>query len=165
MPPQFWSERVIFLSKIKNKANVRPANLFFVELIIVLLFFSFSAAVILRIFAAADSRQKLSDITEKAVICSQSVAEAFSVSGNLSDTLDIVFDADKDYGSSAEIALDDDFNVNDSGRIKLLLIQRDNPTSAGVLSFLEMSFSLDGKEIFYLECSSYIPGNGGEDID
>ncbi len=156
---------MIFLSKIKNKANVRPANLFFLELIIVLLFFSFSAAVILRIFAAADSRQKMSDITEKSVICSQSIAEAFSVSGNLSDTLSIVFDTNDSYVGNAEIMLDNDFEIDDNGRIKLLLSQRDEPTAAGVLSHLEMSFSLEDKEIFYLECSAYIPENGGESID
>lgn len=156
---------MIFLSKIKNKANVRPANLFFLELIIVLLFFSFSAAVILRIFAAADSRQKISGITEKSVICSQSIAEAFSVSGNLPDTLSIVFDTNNSYGENAEIVLDDDFEIDENGRIKLLLCQRDEPTAAGVLSHLEMSFSLEDKEIFYLDCSAYIPENGGESID
>ncbi len=145
--------------KIKSGGGLKPANLFFIELIIILLFFSFSSAVILQIFAAADHRQELSDVTEGSVICAQSMAEVFSVRGSLSEAAELVLDAAV-QGENAEIKLDDNFKASENGRIILLLTQRKVPESAGVLSYLNMSFSFDEKEIYSLTCTSYIPDGG-----
>ncbi len=149
---------------IKTKSAVKPANLFFIELLMVLLFFSFSSAVILNIFAMADHRQKISDLTEKAVICAQSVAEAFSVSGNLSETAGLVFGTEID-GGSAEISLDDNFKANASGVITAKLVQNDSVTKAGTFSTLELCLMSGETEIYTLNCSAYIPyeeGNSDE---
>ncbi len=154
---------MIFLDKIKGSTGIKPANLFFIELIIVLLFFSFSVAVILQIFAAADHRQDMSDITEGAVICSQSVAEVFSVKGSLAETADIVFGGIQISGNAAGITLDDSFAPSENGRITLHLQQRDEEKTAGVLSYLDMSFVLDGKEVYFLSCASYKSYGGDGD--
>lgn len=151
---------MIFL-KTKKSAQLKPANLFFIELIIVLLFFSFSAAVILQIFAAADHKQRISDLTEKAVICAQSVAETFSVKGDVSETVALVFDTAYSSDKAAEIILSDDFAVSQNGEITLFLEQTDNKTDAGVLSSLNMSFMFRDEELYSLDCTSYIPDEGG----
>lgn len=161
---QHLSERVIFLERNKSGTGIRPANLFFIELIIVLLFFSFSAAVILQIFAAADHRQDMSDVTERAVICSQSVAEAFSVTGDFSEAADIVFGDGTGLfdGYTAEIRLDDEMRPSDSGDIVLLMAQRHIDTAAGRLSCLEFEFR-KGEELLFspVICESYFPDKGG----
>lgn len=145
---------------------MKPANLFFIELLAVLLFFSFSSAVILRIFAAADHRQELSDLTEKAVICAQSVAEAFSVSGSLSESASRVFGTDEDYGNEAVIALDDNFMPSENGVISVKLVQSDESASAGVLSHLDIYFNLDNNEyVHYVNCASYSPCTGGGEVE
>lgn len=153
---------MIRLERIKSKAHIRPANLFFIELLIVLLFFSFSVAVILQIFASADHKQELSDLTEGSVICAQSAAEAFSVSGDLSETAELVFGVDEDLGSSAVIILGDDFKISDDGRITLNLKQRDEESTAGRLSYLDISFTVGETELYSLSCAAYIPHNGGD---
>ena len=145
---------------------MKPANLFFIELLAVLLFFSFSSAVILRIFAAADHRQELSDLTEKAVICAQSVAEAFSVSGSLSESANRVFGTTVDYGAEAVIALDDNLMPTDNGSISIKLVQSDESTAAGVLSHLDIYFNLDNDEyVHYVNCASYSPCAGGGGVE
>lgn len=151
------SERVIFLNKIKGKAKIGSANLFFIELVIVLLFFSFSAAVILRIFAAADHRQELSDLTENTLICAQSVAEAFSVSGSISNSVEIVFGLENEFADTAEIKLDNNLNPSENGNITLFLTKESSKTTAGVFSQLNISFLNGESEIYSLKCASYTP--------
>ncbi len=133
------------------------ANLFFIELIIVLLFFSFSSAVILRIFAAADHKQDMSDLTERAVICSQSIAEAFSVSGNIGETAALVFGNTAVPDESGELRLDKNMLLSESGTVTLRLAEKSSDTEAGRLSRLSAAFIIDGKELYSLECSSYKP--------
>ncbi len=158
------SERVIFLDKIKGGTGIRPANLFFIELIIVLLFFSFSAAVILQIFAAADERQDNSDVVEKAVICSQSLAEAFSVTGDFAEASAIVFgdDAGMFSGNGAEIHLDSNMKPCEGGEITLIMAQNCRETAAGRLSGLEFEFRTAEGQLFPpIICETYFPNKGG----
>ncbi len=148
--------------KIKGKTSLKPANLFFIELLIVLVFFSFSIAVILRIFAAADHKQKISELTEKSVICAQSVAEAFSVCGELSEAAKLVFGTEDDFGSSARLLLNDNMKVEEGGGVTLVLRQNDEKTEAGKLSYLDMDFSVCGENIYTVICTAYTPYNGGD---
>lgn len=158
------SERVIYLERNKSGTGIKPANLFFIELIIVLLFFSFSAAVILQIFAAADSRQEKSDIVERAVICSQSLAEAFSVTGDFTEAAAMVFG---EYEGSfdnqpAEICLDSNMKPCEDGEITLLMAQGHRETAAGRLTSLEFEFRTDdGQLIPPIICEAYFPYEGG----
>ncbi len=144
-------------------SGIRPANLFFIELLVVLLFFGFSTAVVLRVFTASDKAQYKSDLTEKAVICAQSLAESFSVTGDLSDTVECVFNARNDYGKEATVVLGDDFGINPDGKITLVLVQRDEETKAGVLSSLEIGFVSKEGEIFSVTASAYNSNAGGAD--
>lgn len=150
--------------KISGKARMRPANLFFIELIIILLFFSFSAAVILGIFAAADHRQRHSDLIEKALICTQSLSEAFSVTGDLDKTTEIVFGeaVGNSDGGRAEIHLDSEMNPVKDGEIVLSVLQNNNITKAGRLSCLELEFRTGGEMLFSpVICEAYFPDKGG----
>lgn len=155
---------MIFLDKIKSGTGIRPANLFFIELIIVLLFFSFSAAVILQIFAAADERQDNSDVVEKAVICSQSLAEAFSVTGNFAEASSIVFGEGmgKFDENWAEIRLDSGMKPNDNGEVILYMNQLSQKSEAGVLERLSFEFrTTEGQLIPQIICEAYFPDEGG----
>ena len=143
---------------------MKPANLFFIELIIILLFFSFSAAVILSVFAAADYRQRRSDMIEKAVICSQSLAEVFSVTGDFIETAEIVFGETNEefYDNTAEIHLDNDMKPCDNGKITLFMQQKHTETEAGRLSSLEFEFRTSEGNLFSpVICESYFPDKGG----
>ncbi len=128
-------------------------NLFLTEMIIALLFFCISGAVILKVFAGADRKSQESARLERVVILAQSIAEAYSVYG----------DADK----AAECVGLEQLNTSisdQSGEIVLKTTQSSSETNAGELRTLRMVFSYGDKEIYSLDCSSYIPKNGGADI-
>ncbi len=127
-----------------------------------LLFFSFSAAVILQMFAAADHKRDISTLAQKSVICAQSAAEAFSVSGSLSETVMLVFgtEAEKREGYSF-IMLNEDFKSSENGIIELRITENAEETDAGQLKRLDMAFLYGGSELYALECFSYIPEKGG----
>lgn len=140
---------------------MKPANLFFVELIIVLLFFSISSAVILRVFAAADSKQRNTVLTERSIICAQSVAEAYSVSGELDKALETVFGEDAALIDGSSLLLDESFRPSENGGIALTLNETKEQGAAGTLSELNITFSDGNTELYSLACAAYIPLNGG----
>lgn len=81
-------------SPIKPRAKAVRFNLFFLEMIIVLFFFSIAAAVILNSFAVSNSLAKKSRRTEAMTFCAQSAAEIFSETGDLSQTVETLFGAE-----------------------------------------------------------------------
>lgn len=156
---------MISVDTVNKKAALRPANLFFVELIIVLLFFSFSTAVILQVFAAADERQKVSNITERAIICAQSMAEAYSVTGDIGEAIALTFGEEhRSAVADGELLLDSGFRPSDDGIVEFTFYEMGQTSDAGRLSQLKMSFNLVGeKELYASSCYAYISNGGAED--
>ncbi len=140
----------------------RPINLFFTELIIALLFFSISGAVILQVFAAADKRSRLSAEKESAMICAQSIAEVYSVSGSAAEAFAAVFSGELFNGDGGEysIILDSYCRPAIDGNIELKAAEKREKTSSGELSRLSMSFTSDKGELFSLDCTAYSPKGG-----
>ncbi len=139
-------------------------NLFFVELIISLLFFSFSGAVVLRVFAYADSKARLGQALENASLCAQSAAEAYSISGSRSEAFSAVFgDSTSDYPESGVIMLDSGCRPSESGSVELVYSEEITEYNAGELRVLSLSFRSAGEEIYELECSAYTPAGGADD--
>lgn len=83
---------------MKSPIKAVPAggrlNLFFVEMIIVLMFFSIASAVILNAFAASGRLSRESGRLERMSFCAQSAAEIFSETGSLSETAEKLFGAE-----------------------------------------------------------------------
>lgn len=142
----------------------RSVNLFFTELIIALLFFSISGAVILQVFAAADKKARLSAEKENAMICAQSIAEVYSESGSVEDSLKTVFSTDVQYDESNgkySMKLDDKCRPSIDGKIDVKLTETRETTLSGELSRLSVSFLSAEEELYSLDCSAYIPSGGG----
>lgn len=143
----------------------RPINLFFAEIIIALLFFSISGAVIIKVFASAEMKSQQSARLERIMIIAQSIAEAYSESGY--------------FRASAEIVLGDDLVIEDcitlvggggstittasfeNGSVHLRAHESGHFMGAGEIYDLTMTFTVNDEEIYSLECSAYIR-NGGE---
>ncbi len=144
----------------------RPNNLLFAEMIISLLFFILSFALIIRVFAGADSLEREERRRERAALCAQSVAEAYSVSGDLSKSLELALGAfPEERGGRLEIRLDEDFKPEDSGGITLVLEESRTDSGAGDYSELEICFTRSGGEIYSLKCGAYIPRTGGAAVE
>ncbi len=139
---------------IKSAINKRPVNLFLIEMIIALLFFCISGAIILKVFAGADRKSQETARLERVVILAQSIAEAYSVYG----------DPDK---AAQCVGLEHlDTNIPDKGgEIVLQATQSQSETTAGEMRTLRLVFSYGDKEIYSLDCSSYIHKNGGGGIE
>ncbi len=143
----------------RKKAEIRPQNLFFIELIISLLFFSLSSAVIVQVFAAAHNKQQKSALVERAVMCGQSLAEAYSVSGSVEFAVQQVFG--EVTLADGSLLLDDEFNVAENGVVGLTLTEERVISAAGTLKLLDLSFSADETEFFSLRSAAYRPNEGG----
>ena len=145
---------------IRLKVNRRSNVLLYAEMIIALLFFVISFAVIIRVFASADSLERRS-----AALCAQSIAEAYSVGGDVQKAVSLALGADlRDFTGSAEIGLDSGFYPADSSDVILRLDEQKQDTAAGVYSELAVEFfdnSGDDEELIYsLKCGAYVPGGG-----
>ncbi|MBD5129901.1 MAG: hypothetical protein HDT43_08260 [Ruminococcaceae bacterium] len=128
----------------------RPINLFFAEIIIALLFFSISGAVIIKVFASADMKSQQSARLERVMIIAQSIAEAYSESG--------------DFNASARLALGDVSITENVLSVENCILRAEESrsfTGAGELAELTMTFTSGNEEIYSLKCSAYIR-NGGE---
>lgn len=126
----------------------RPLNLFFAEMIIALLFFSISGAVILKVFSSADMKSRESARLERVIVFAQSFAEAYSESGSVGESARLVLG---EYSAGEEVFLE-------NGSVNMRTSEKRTATGAGELSELTMTFTADGEEIYSLTCSAYIRG-------
>ncbi|MDE6727829.1 MAG: hypothetical protein K2J80_07810 [Oscillospiraceae bacterium] len=136
------------------------------ELIIALLFFSISGAVIVKVFAAADKRSRLNAEKEQAMICAQSIAEVYSELANVDETLQVVFSEKADRDDEADvytIKLDSGYHPDLNGTIKMNASEKREKTASGELSRLTVSFVSNKGDLYSLECAAYIPDGGDAD--
>lgn len=98
-------------SPVKSVRGKGRLNLFLLEMIIVLLFFSIASAVILKAFVAADRISAENIRLERMAFCAQSVAESFSGTADLAETAEDIFGIDPENIENAtyiEIPLNED---------------------------------------------------------
>lgn len=144
------------------KAYRKSSNLLFAEMIIALLFFIISFAVIIRVFAAAYGIEREERRRGQAAILAQSAAEAYSVSGSAERSVGMALGCDiaQSEGKSG-LALGEDFLPSEDGEITLSFEEERSDSDAGCYSELLMVFSYQGEEFYSLRCGAYIPTNGG----
>ena len=157
-------------SPIKPRAKAVRFNLFFLEMIIVLLFFSIAAAVILNSFSVSNGLAQKSRRTEAMAFCAQSAAEIFSETGDLSQTIEELFGGgsaeilnadleDGSYISEATIPLTEscEFSPQDP-EIFITLTETAEQSNGGVLKTLSIRFENNDKEELYkITSGAYIP--------
>ncbi len=127
-----------------NRHEKRPLNLFFIEIIIALLFFSISGAVILSVFAGADKKSHDGEILESVIMFSQSVAEVYSLNGDADEAVRIVTEQCGKLDESIVLSKSEEIEESPSGTFSKL--------------FLE--FKNNEKVIYSFACAAYIQ-NGG----
>ncbi len=129
-----------------KRSTKRPLNLFFIEMIISLLFFSISGAVILSVFAGADKKSRAGETLENVIVFSQSVAEVYSLNGDYDETMKIV---------TSECGKLDD-------KIIITKDEEKSENAAGTFSKLTLIFTENGRRIYDFTCAAYVK-NGGSD--
>lgn len=165
-------------SPTKPQTKAVRFNLFFLEMIIVLLFFSIAAAVILKSFAASDSLANKSRRTESMTFCAQSAAEIFSKTGNLSQTVEELFgngsaeilNADLEkvgYISEATLPLTEDCEYSPQNpEIFVTMTETAEQFDSGVLKTLCIQFkNADKEELYKTTSGAYIPNELGAGLN
>lgn len=144
-------------SPIKAAPAGGRQNLFLVEMIIVLLFFSLAAAAILRTFAAADSLSRESGRLERMSFCAQSAAELYSETGSLSETAEMLFGLDTEDANTVTIPLDGQcrYSVSDASLYMSMTAVKGKRDG---LSELHIAFSdKDGETVYEIKSGAYLP--------
>lgn len=165
-------------SPTKPQAKAVRFNLFFLEMIIVLLFFSIAAAVILNSFAVSDRLANRSRRTESITFCAQSAAEIFSKTGNLSQTVEELFIdssaqilhadlVDGGYISEAKIPLSEDCEIStQNAEIYIILTETSEQSADGVLKKLSIKFEdTANRELYQITSGAYLPNETGADLN
>ncbi len=153
-------------------------NLFFIELIIVLVFLSISGTVVLKLFSSADLLAERTRLTEHAIMDVQSLAELYAVEG------DMVKAADRLYGSNwAEvtsdgkcmICLDEEMRPlftpdarDNYGRLYIEMSEQRTRGKCGTYCEMDARVVLlsdGGGEVYSQTSSTYIPDIEGVDAN
>lgn len=147
------------------KRSFRGVNSFFIEIVIVICFFSISAVVILQLFAAAGSRAQQSRDLSVAVIKAQDIAEqirGLSSLEELSELPETEKTTSPDGGDHFKIDYDKQWNQTQSApRYAIGVSLKKNAEESGVLVDAEISVfrceSSGEKKIFTLNTAKYLP--------
>ncbi len=164
---------------MKSPIKAVPAggrlNLFFVEMIIVLMFFSIASAVILNAFAASGRLSRESGRLERMSFCAQSAAEIFSETGNLPQTLEKLFGSNSydirsgdlegsGYDFQVRLPLTEEcaYSPENAELYMLVSVSGEEP---GGLSEMQIVFtdgndSSDGEVLYTITAGAYLPRKG-----
>lgn len=159
-------------SPMKSVPSGGKLNLFFMEMIIVLFFFSIASAVILNAFAASDRLSRESRRLERMTFCAQSAAEIFSETGSLPETLEKLFGSNSydirstdleggGYFSRVELPLTEEcaYSPENAELYMFVSVYSEEP---GGLSEMHIVFTdgSDGEELYEIMAGAYLPGKG-----
>ena len=150
-------------SPIKSIGKKGRFSLFFMEMIIVLLFFSVAAAIILRSFAASDRLARVSRRLESMTFCAQSAAEIYSRTASVSETAQLLFDESGlvfiDGVSAVRIPVSSECKYSPAApELFMTMVETEEYCENGRFMKLEIIFSDSRDETVYkVESGAYIP--------
>lgn len=151
---------------MKSPIRAVPAggrfNLFFMEMIIVLLFFGIASAVILNAFAASDRLSRESGRLERMSFCAQSAAEIFSETGSLSETAEKLFGLTETASDVMTVPLDDGCGYSPENAALLMTMTVSESETEGLLEMhIAFTDGGEGGEVLYeVRSGAYLPRKG-----
>ncbi len=142
------------------------SNAFFIEIIIVILFFSLSMAVILQLFVAAHKKSALSSERSQSMVQVQTLAEEFGALGTGEDPLGFLEVPVSSEGDTytASLYFDDQWrSVEENPAYVLRVTARAEAREAGVMLCAELTAERPhaGQEtetLYSLQTQKYAPG-------
>ncbi|MBD5139528.1 MAG: hypothetical protein HDT24_09490 [Ruminococcus sp.] len=159
-------------SPMKSAPAGGKLNLFLMEMIIVLFFFSIASAVILNAFAASDRLSRESGRLERMSFCAQSAAEIFSETGSLSETLEKLFGSNSyeilnidfeggGYASEVKLPLTEECAYSPENAELYMLVSVESEEPEG-LSEMHIVFTdgSDGEVLYEIIAGAYLPKKG-----
>ncbi len=149
-------------SPIKTLSHGGRLNLFMLEMIIVLLFFSIASAVIIKAFVTADRISAENIRLERMAFCAQSAAESFSVNADLGKTAETLFAIDPEKFENAtriDIPLDEKCSYAYLKDASVFMTMQVTATEYdGRFKILHIFFKdEDGKMLYEINTAAYTP--------
>lgn len=156
---------------MKSPIKAVPAggrlNLFFMEMIIVLLFFGIASAVILNAFAASDRLSRESGRLERMSFCAQSAAEIFSETGSLPQTLEKLFGSNSydirgdEYASQVRLPLTEEcaYSPENAELYMIMAVESEEPEGLFKM-YIVFTDGSDGEVLYEITAGAYLPRKG-----
>ncbi len=142
---------------MKNRHNGTLSN-FFVEIIIVILFFALSTVIISKIFVSSAYNNKINRIRTMSINNASSILEVYKIADNIDHCLKQVMDEDCKYQkdkNSYMVILNDHMKYDEEGNIKLYIQEQSNKTKAGINKTINMKYIYNNREIYVIEGKKY----------
>lgn len=152
---------------MKSVPSVGKLNLFFMEMIIVLFFFSIASAVILNAFAASDRLSRESGRLERMSFCAQSAAEIFSETGSLSETLEKLFGSNSydirgdENALQVRLPLTEEcaYSPENAELYMIMAVESEEPEGLFKM-YIVFTDGSDGEALYDIMAGAYLPGKG-----
>lgn len=142
--------------QIKSSPKRSNSHLFFVEMIIVLLFFVIACAVVMNMFVHSDKLSRESERLEKMTFYSQSAAEIYSETGSTAKMTEMLFGISSEENKPVCLKLDNDFSVSEEGTLTLQLIPEDKGDREKFTA-IKIRFSDNKDTLLYSVKAAHIP--------
>lgn len=144
-------------SPVKSVSKGGRLNLFLLEMIIVLLFFSIACAVILNAFVTADRISASNIRLERMAFCTQSVAEVFSETGDISETAETLFGITSENVSRITVPMDNECRYSPAAADIFMTVSIVETDFDGAFRTAEISFSdADGAPLYSVQTSACV---------
>lgn len=141
-----------------KKDNNSAVSNFFVEIIIVILFFSIASVFIVKIFASSAYNNELNKIRTNACINATSLLEIYKSNVTLEDSIEEILGKEYKLNKTKngyEIKLNDKMEYKKKGKVLLNVKETLEETSAGVCKTLSLRYIYNRTEIYVIEGKKY----------
>lgn len=135
-------------------------NTFFIEIIVVILFFSLASTIIVHVFAQTNYDICLNKVKSKAIINSRCLSDMYSTNQDISQTLVRVF-GDKcniytDNNGQYIVELDYELKQTDNTNVVLIVAEEKTETESGIYGEIKLEYEYLDKVVYETSAASYI---------
>lgn len=131
---------------------------FFVEIIIVILFFSLASIILSKIFVSSAYNNKINRLQTMSINSASSILEVYKSVNNLEDCLNEVLGSACNYEKDKNcynIILNEDMNYDKNGTIYLYIKEDIKKAKAGINKTLNIKYIYNNREIYVIEGKKY----------
>lgn len=133
-------------------------NNFFIEIIIVILFFAIAATIIVRIFATSISNNDFNDVCSKAIINSGSIIDVYKSGASIDESIKMIINDKYKFNksnNSYEVNIDKNMKYSKKGKIKVIIEEDKELTKAGQCKTIKLKYVYRNREIYTIEGKKY----------
>lgn len=140
--------------KLQSKKSARHISSFFIEIILVLLFFSIACAILVQVFAKAYNQNREADRLNRAVMSATAFCELYSDTADIDNASEKVFNASPDGNGNITIPCNNKNNGKNPDRV--MITEHTDDSETGTLSTATIKLFYKDKTLCEMHSSCYI---------